>query len=203
VITSVGSLSISENTTVVTTVTSTDADLPTQSLTYSISSGADSALFNINSITGELTFIAAPDYELPKDSGKDNIYNITVQASDGTLSITQDIRATVSPVNDNTPVIASLSNLSIPENTNTVATLTATDADLPAQHLSYSISGGADAARFSIISATGALTFVVAPDFEIPVDSNTDNIYEIIAQVTDGAQTNTQNISIQVTNTDS
>jgi hypothetical protein len=36
-------------------------------------------------------------------------------------------------------------------------TVTATDADLPAQTLSYSIVGGADAAKFSINASTGAL----------------------------------------------
>ena len=90
-----------------TTVTATDADLPTQPLTYSITGGADSALFNINSSTGELTFIAAPDFEMPNDAGMDNIYNVTVQASDGALAITQDISVTITAVNDNTPVITS------------------------------------------------------------------------------------------------
>jgi len=42
-----------------------------------------------------------------------------------------------------------------PENTTAVLTVTATDADLPAQTLSYSISGGADAGQFSINGTTG------------------------------------------------
>jgi tartrate-resistant acid phosphatase type 5 len=95
VITSNGSLSISENTTTVTTVTAADADLPAQTLTYSISGGADSTLFKINSSTGELTFITAPDFEAPIDAGIDNVYNVTVQASDGTLAAAQDIAVTV------------------------------------------------------------------------------------------------------------
>jgi hypothetical protein len=41
-------------------------------------------------------------------------------------------------------------------------TVTATDADLPAQTLSYSIVGGADAAKFAINASTGALSFVTA-----------------------------------------
>jgi serralysin len=50
-------------------------------------------------------------------------------------------------------------------------TVTATDADLPAQTLSYSIVGGADAAKFSINASTGALSFVTAPDYEAPTDA--------------------------------
>jgi hypothetical protein len=47
-------------------------------------------------------------------------------------------------------------------------TVTATDADLPAQTLSYSIVGGADAAKFSINASTGALSFVTAPTSKRP-----------------------------------
>ena len=94
-ITSNGTLSIAENTTAVTTVAATDADLPTQTLTYSISGGADSALFSINSSTGEMAFITAPDFEVPADAGMDNAYNITVQVSDGSLTATQNVTVTV------------------------------------------------------------------------------------------------------------
>jgi serralysin len=198
VITSNGSLAIAENSTAVITVTATDADLPAQTLTYSISGGADSALFSINSSTGELTFIAAPDFEAPKDAGIDNIYNVTVQASDGTLAYTQDIVVAVSAVNDNNPVITSNGNLSITENTMVVTTVTATDADQPAQTLTYSISGGADSALFSINSSTGELTFIAVPDFEVPTDSGIDNIYNVTVQASDGSLTTAQNVSITV-----
>jgi serralysin len=98
VITSSDSISISENTQAVTTVTATDADLPAQTLTYSIVGGADLALFSINSSTGELVFITAPDFKVPMDSNADNIYNITVQVSDGSLMVTQNIAVTVKSI---------------------------------------------------------------------------------------------------------
>ncbi len=202
VITSNGSLSIAENTAAVTAVTATDADLPAQLLTYSISGGADSAFFSVNSSTGELIFIAAPDFESPKDGGSDNVYNVTVQASDGTLTTTQDVAVIVSAVNDNNPVIKSNGSLSIVENTAVVTTVTATDADLPAQPLTYSISGGADSARFSINSSTGELTFIAAPDFEVPTDAGADNIYNVTIQASDGTLTTAQDISVTVKGTD-
>ena len=45
-------VNVVENTTAVTTVAATDADLPAQTVTYSISGGDDAALFAIDSVTG-------------------------------------------------------------------------------------------------------------------------------------------------------
>ncbi len=90
-------VNIVENTTLVATVTATDADLDT--LTYSISGGVDGALFSIDSLTGELTFISAPDYESPTDANTDNTYEITVQADDGNGGVdTQTISVMVTDV---------------------------------------------------------------------------------------------------------
>ena len=182
---------LAENTTLVTTVTATDADLPAQTLTFSISGGADAARFTINGSTGVLSFLAAPNFEVPTDDGANNVYNVTVQVSDGMLTDTQAIAVTVTPVNDNNPVITSdgggpTAAVSIAENTTAVTTVTATDADLPAQTLTYSISGGADAARFAIDSATGALSFLAAPDYEAPTDDGANNVYDLTVQVSDG-----------------
>ena len=200
VITSNDVFSLPENTTAVTTVTAKDADLPAQTLTYSIIGGADSTLFTINSSTGALDFVTARDYEIPNDVGNDNIYNVTVQASDGLLTIPQNIAVTIAPVNDNSPAVTSLNSFSIPGNTTTIGTVTATDADRPAEPLTYSISGGADATKFSIVGDTGALTFITAPDFKVPTDFNTDNVYEVIVQVSDGTHNSTQSIAIAVVN---
>jgi len=72
--------------------------------------------------------------------------------------------------------------VSILENTTAVTTVTATDPDA-GQTLSYSISGGADAAKFIIGPSTGALSFVTAPNFELPTDVGGDNVYDVIVQV--------------------
>ncbi len=198
-ITSSATANVAENTTAVLTVTATDADLPAQTLSYAIVGGADAAKFTINASTGVLSFITAPDFEVPTDAGADNIYNVTVQVSDGTLASTQAIAVTVTPVNDNTPAITSSATANVAENTTAVLTVTATDADLPAQTLSYAIVGGADAAKFSINASTGALRFVTAPDFEVPTDVGTDNIYNVTVQVSDGTLISTQAIAVTVT----
>ena len=197
-------VNVAENATAVTTVIATDTDLPAQTLTYSVSGGADAAKFAINSSTGVLTFALAPDFETPTDVGTDNIYNVTVQVTDGTLTDTQAIAVTVTPVTDNTPTITSNGGgasaaVNVAENSTAVTTVTAADADLPAETLTYSISGGADAAKFAINSSTGVLTFATAPDFETPTDSGTDNVYNVTVQVSDGTLTDTQAIAVTVT----
>jgi hypothetical protein len=71
-------------------------------VTYALS-GDDSALFNINERTGEVTWKVAPDFETPGDSGTNNVYDFTVTATDGGLNDTQDYAVTVTDVNE-TPV---------------------------------------------------------------------------------------------------
>jgi uncharacterized repeat protein (TIGR01451 family)/fimbrial isopeptide formation D2 family protein len=195
------SLSMAENTTLVTTVTSTDVDGGTA--VYSISGGADAAKFTINSSTGVLTFVTAPNYESPTDSGGNNVYDVTVQVSDGSLTDTQAIAVTVTNANE-APAITSdgggaSASLSMAENTTAVTTVTATDVDAGAS-LTYSISGGVDAAKFTINSSTGVLTFVTAPNYESPTDSGGNNVYDVTVQVSDGSLTDTQAIAVTVTN---
>ena len=180
------SVAIDENTTAVTTALAGDVDANT-SLTYSVS-GTDAALFDINSSTGALSFLAAPDHEAPADSGHDNIYNVTITASDGSLTDTQALEVTVSNINE-APVINSnggltTATISLDENIAAVTTVTATDAEHDT--LTYSIINGDDRNLFHIDSITGALTFVGAPNYEAPADANHDNSYDVVVQVSDG-----------------
>ncbi len=92
-------VNVAENQTAVTTVTSTDVDAGTP--TYTISGGADAALFTINSVSGALSFISAPNFESPTDSGGNNVYDVQIQVSDGNGGFdTQDIAVTVTDAND-------------------------------------------------------------------------------------------------------
>ena len=104
---------------------------------------------------------------------------------------------------NNPPVITSdggsaTAAVNTPENTTVVTTVAATDANLDT--LSYAITGGTDAAAFTIDSSTGVLAFSMTRDYESPVDSNTDNVYEVIVEVSDGfGGTDLQTISVTVT----
>jgi Ca2+-binding RTX toxin-like protein len=101
------SLSIPENIATVTTVTATDADAGT-TLTYSISGGADAALFQINASTGALSFISAPNFEQPADADHNNSYIVQVRASDGSLFDDQAITVNVTDVPETVHWMASI-----------------------------------------------------------------------------------------------
>ncbi len=93
---------VNENSLAVTTVTASDPDLGS-ALTYSISGGVDAAKFQIDARTGELSFVALPDYEAPTDVGSNNLYEVNVQVSDGALSDIQAVSVSVSDVSEMLP----------------------------------------------------------------------------------------------------
>ncbi|MEL6212844.1 MAG: PQQ-dependent sugar dehydrogenase [Pseudomonadota bacterium] len=102
------------------------------------------------------------------------------------------------PPANRAPTVTSSATAPVDENASGVVyTATATDAD--GDPVTFSISGGADAAAFSITTA-GALSFVTAPDFEAPGDANGDNIYEVTITAADGSDTTTLNLTVTVTN---
>ena len=182
---------VAEGATAVTTVTATDEDVPTQSLTYSIVGGADAAQFDINATSGALVFLVPNDLENPDDADGDGTYKVEVSASDGNGGgDLQFIDVVLTNVND-APVITSngggpVANLDVVDGQTTVTTVTANDVDIPAETLTYSITGGSDAGHFGIVGATGVLTFNLPPDYSAPTDANLDGTYVVEVAVSDG-----------------
>ena len=76
-----------DRTDTVATYTATDPENDT--ITWSLL-GDDSGDFTISN-TGELTFNTPPDRENPADKDIDNVYLVTVQASDGTNTVPLDV----------------------------------------------------------------------------------------------------------------
>jgi hypothetical protein len=197
VITSANTASVPENTTSVLTVTSSDQDLDT--VTYTVTGGADQARFAVNLNSGALTFIAPPNFEAPSDADTNNIYIVQVTADDGNTGLTnQTISVTVTDV-DEAPIFSSSATPSVPENSTAVVTVAAADPE--GATVGYSITGGADEAKFALDSITHALSFLVAPDFESPTDVGANNVYEVQVTASDATPNATvQNISVTVTN---
>ena len=78
-------------------VTATDAE--GAPIRYAIAGGADADKFWIDTQTGQLAFLFAPDFESPFDAGANNIYDLVVSASDGINTPTgQAISVTVTNV---------------------------------------------------------------------------------------------------------
>ncbi|MEM7211851.1 MAG: Ig-like domain-containing protein [Pseudomonadota bacterium] len=84
-----------------------------------------------------------------------------------------------------------------PENQDLAAALIGLDPEL--FPVTYSIGGGADAGAFSVDPTTGVLSFQMTPDFENPVDADTDNVYEVDITVSDQFTSGTQSITVTVT----
>ena len=116
-------------------------------------------------------------------------------------------------VTNNAPAFTSGNDaLSVPENTTAAGTVAAEGADTDDDIESYAITGGADEAKFSIDSRTGALTFRTAPDFEAPADvastspanaaQNNEYVVEVTATGGTGgrALTAAQTVTVTVTN---
>jgi VCBS repeat-containing protein len=185
--------SVVENDLAVATLLASDLDgtLPT----FAIAGGADAALFTLDAVSGALSFVAAPDYEAPADADGDNVYDLVVTASDGSLSDTQPLAITITDANERA-VITSAATAAVLENTTTVATVTAEDPD--GDTVTFAIAGGADAARFAIDTASGALRFLVAPDFEAPADAGANNVYDVVVRASDGNLVATQALSVTV-----
>ena len=178
-------------------------DVNKDPLTYRISGGADVSLFKITATTGRLRFLAAPDYEKPLDVNHDRTYEVEVTVSDGDLSDKQMLYIGLTNLPDeNAPpdIVSDGGNATAvvqpKENQTIVTTVLAVDANSPV--LTYSITGGTDAALFSINSTSGALTFLKAPDYEVPTDSDKNNVYNVIVMVSDGSLTDSQALQVSV-----
>ena len=80
------------------TYTATDPDGDTPTLTWSVG-GADGSKFNIGNedggTPGDLKFKKKPNYEKPTDADEDNVYEVTVQASDGRKIGTRKVMVSV------------------------------------------------------------------------------------------------------------
>ena len=86
--------SVAENTTTVATATVSDAST---AVTFALS-GADAAAMTIGESSGVIAFASAPDFENPTDVGADNVYNVTVSATDDVGSNSADVAVTVTDV---------------------------------------------------------------------------------------------------------
>ena len=183
----VDKVNIDENSKFVLDLNATDTHL----ISFSIA-GNDVTYFDINNSTGEINFKTAPDYE-SKSS-----FDIIVVASDSAQNeASMNLRVSINPLNDETPLIISNSR-SIDEENHFVMLLEATDADKDtAQIFSYSIVGGADSAKFNL-SSDGNLSFITAPDYDLIDDNNSDAIYELSIQVSDGIHLSSKELQITI-----
>ena len=164
--------------------------------------GTDAGDFTIDGMTGVLSFAQRPNFEVPADDGGDNVYNITVRASDtASPANVRDLEVVVTVIDVNER--PDISEDTVPsyveieyDFTGTrpdVHTFTATDYDA-GDTFEWTLLG-TDAAYLDIDPMSGVLTFTQdsslmvgpLPNYEQPQDDNTDgsNTYTIIVRATD------------------
>ena len=188
IIEGLSSQSVNENESINISFTVTDPQNDT--ITYSLS-GVDKDLFTLtfDGLNASLTS-SSKDYEAPEDSDSNNVYLVSVNFSDELNTTSQEIEISVSNINDNNPIITSSDTFIVEENQTAVATLTASDEDN--DDLTFSISGG-DSSVLDI-TESGVLTFKEAPNFEAK------NTYSITASVSDGTNSASQGLVINISN---
>ena len=176
-------------------------------LTWSLE-GADRADFTIRRNAqghGILRFANVPNYEMPADAGADNVYDVTVKVTDnqGGLSDTLMVKVTVYNVNE-APVFTGAPALSVAVDEHdvndqyVVMDLADYDARDEEGGVTWSLTGR-DRGDFAI-SADGVVTFRAAPNFEAPVDSARNNVYNVTVVARDTANGSTRrSVSADVT----
>ncbi len=172
-----------------------------ENLTYSLEAGGDNDLFSITQ-TGIITFNIPPDFEKPGDFNFDNVYELLLKIEDHPVELTQEIKVTVTDVSVDPPLFSSPGVIAFPENsTEMVVDVNANDGDGGAddESVTYSLSGE-DATKFSI-NEEGILSFLTAPDFDDPADSDEDNFYRLTVTADDGGASNnltTQELTVLI-----
>ena len=171
---STSSYSAVENQTGAFLVTATDSD--GDALTYSITSGADSSLFTINT-TGSVSFNTSPDFEVPGDSNADNVYELEVSVSDGTASDSQAFTVTVTNDTSDDPVTSNYDGVLIRDGYIQSATVcipvTNSDGDETCAGATYSTSTNSDG-TFSLEVDDGVSGKIRAEDGFNPVTNDAD-----------------------------
>lgn len=166
-----------------------------KAVTWSITGGADQALFTIDTSTGALSFAAsgsptsAPAY-VPLGQ---NSYVVTLTATSGSTSSQQTVTVYVLPAadpNDLTPPDITGPSLNsgaltdvkaVDENQTAVTQVTANEP------VTWSIETDLNAPddEFFQIAPDGTITFIGAPDYEQPLDDGANNSYIVKIKATD------------------
>ena len=161
-------------------------------ITWSVA-GADRQAFDID-IHGTLRFAVPPDYESPTDRGRDNSYDLTVQASDGSNTASLTVAVSVTGIEE-APVLFGPRAVSLSENSS--GELGRYRADDPEDATVTLALAGRDSGSL-LLGDDGVLSIASAPDFEQPGDADRDGVYEVSIEASDGTLTTSRAVRIGV-----
>ena len=170
-------------------------------LVYSVSGADSAASFDIDdSLPGRIKYrrrTTALDHESPSDVGGDNVYELTLQVTDGgdadgnaDASVDDTVALTITVIRSSTSRRSSALlrlNWRSPKTRRRTRTsvnpIAASDPE--SDGLTYSLAG-VDAASFNVGPLTGQIKIEGLLDHESPSDVGGDNVYELTLEVTDG-----------------
>src|SRR5262245_40094946 len=154
VLAAIANQTVNEGSLLTLTASASDPDLPANTLTFSLLSPPAGA--SINAGSGVFTWT-------PSEAQGPGSYTIMARVMDSaspSLSATQSFTVTVNDVN-NAPVLAAIANQTINEGATLSLTVSATDPDVPANTLTYSLDPGAPAGA-SINASIGVFTWTTS-----------------------------------------
>ena len=151
-------------------------------------------------VTLSATDIASISFTAPLDLSAAETLRFTLRVTDADgLYAEDEVAATVEAAATAAPAVTGATTFAVMEGETAVAVLTAVDEDTTADDLTWSLSGGADQARFTLSSA-GVLAFASPKDYESPDDVGGDGTYALTVQVSDGNQSGTADLSVTLAN---
>src|SRR5213594_3911406 len=171
VVTNPGNKTTAELANLAFTVTATDTDIPANTITWSLTLGTPAATgATIGAGTGAFSWT-------PTEAQGPGTYPVTIVATDNgspVLSGSAAITIAVTEVNS-APVLAAIGNRTTQVSQAVTFTATATDSDIPANTLAFSLDAGAPAGA-TINSSTGAFSWTPSASGTFPVTVRvTDN----------------------------
>jgi subtilisin-like proprotein convertase family protein len=166
--------SVNEGSALNLTLSATDSDDPVDQLTYTLEPGAPAGMM-IDAGSGAISWT-------PSEEQGPATHTVTVRVTDdgtGLLSDTETFSVTVGEVNT-APEIAVIGDRTINELTTLSLSAVATDADLPANQLTYSLDAGAPAGM-SINASSGAISWT-------PAEAQGPDVFQVTARATDNGE---------------
>src|SRR5256712_8180735 len=175
VVTNPGNKTTNELANLAFTVTATDSDIPANTITWSLTLGTPAATgATIGAGTGAFSWT-------PTEAQGPGVYPVTVTATDNgspVMSGSATFTITVNEVNS-APVVANAGNKTVNELVNLAFTVTATDSDIPANTITWSLTLGTPAATGATIGAsTGAFSWT-------PSEAQGPGVYPVSIVATD------------------
>ena len=130
----------------------------------------------------------------PVDKDTVGTYTVTYNVTDSDGNAATEVTRTVTVADTTAPEITGSENVNVNENETAVGTYSANES------VTWSLSG-VDSSNFSCNETSGALVFSSAPNYEVPTDDDSNNVYTLTLTATDPYGNATSvNISITVVN---